>query len=276
MNNEGKYCCYLVFTDLDGTLLDHKTYSFELAIPALNALKEKNIPLLFCTSKTRAEIEKVRIQLQNHHPFIAENGGAIFVPKKYFPYKFQYTKEYSYYFIIELGTPYSQLREAFNQISGHFPGKLKGFGDMTIREVAQLCDFSLEQAELARQREYDEPFILEDAALEDKIQTEARCFSLQISRGGRFHHLTGSNDKGKAVLMLRDIYKKKGEKLQTIAVGDSLNDLPMLEVVDYPVLVQKPDRSYDPSIKLDNLIFAPGIGPAGWSEAILKLLANTV
>lgn len=78
----------LVFTDLDGTLLDHHTYSFEPALPALNALKEKNIPLIICTSKTRAEIEKWRLELRTDHPFISENGGAIFIPKGYFSHKF--------------------------------------------------------------------------------------------------------------------------------------------------------------------------------------------
>ena len=85
-NNSHKDYRLLVFTDLDGTLLDHESYSFEPALPALAVLKEKNIPLVLCTSKTRAEIELFRIQLKNIHPFISENGGAIFVPKgNYFP-----------------------------------------------------------------------------------------------------------------------------------------------------------------------------------------------
>jgi mannosyl-3-phosphoglycerate phosphatase len=271
-----KDCPLLVFTDLDGTLLDHKDYSFEMALPALNTLKEKNIPLIFCTSKTRAEIEEVKLRLDNTHPFIPENGGTIFIPKDYFSQKFNSTREDSDYFIIELGTPYTELREAFSHLSTRLPGKLKGFGDMENEEVAHLCDFSLGQAVLAKQREYDEPFMLEDEASEAEIQEIAGRLNLQITKGGRFYHLTGQNDKGKAVLILKDIYKDahggKSESLKTIALGDSLNDKSMLEVVDYPVLVQKPDGNYDPSVKLDNLILASGIGPSGWSDSLLKLL----
>ncbi|MEE8044743.1 MAG: HAD-IIB family hydrolase, partial [Thermodesulfobacteriota bacterium] len=69
---------YIVFTDLDGTLLDHRNYSFLQAIPALDLLKEKNIPLIICTSKTKSEIEHYRTTLQNNFPFISENGGAIY------------------------------------------------------------------------------------------------------------------------------------------------------------------------------------------------------
>jgi len=262
----------LFFTDLDGTLLDHETYSFESALPAINVLNERNIPLIVCTGKTRAEIEKVRKELHNTHPFISENGGAIYIPKGYFSHPFHSTKEDSQYLIIELGTSYAKLREFLNQIRTQFPGKIKGFGDLTPQEVADLCGFSLQQANLAKKREHDEPFILEDESALNKIQEFARRSDLNITRGGRFYHLTGDNDKGEAVLLLLDIYKKGSKHLKTVALGDSLNDLPMLEVADYPILVQKPDGSYDSSVILNSLILASGRGPSGWCNAVFKLL----
>lgn len=262
----------IFFTDLDGTLLEHENYSFEPALTALKILKEKNIPLIICTSKTRAEIEKIRSSLQNADPFISENGGAIFIPKGYFSHKFPFNREESNYFIIELGTSYYKLREVFNQMRALLPDKLNGFGDLSTKEVADLCGFSLEEANLAKKREYDEPFILEDKTTEERAKKIARRSNLHITRGGRFFHLIWGNDKGKAVLKLKDIYKEKMKHIKTIALGDSLNDLPMLKAVDYPILIQKPDRSYDPSVKLDNLILASGIGPSGWCDAVLKIL----
>ena len=269
-----KDCALLVFTDLDGSLLDHDTYSFTSALPAITLLKEKNIPLIFCTSKTRAEIEELKLQLDNIHPFIPENGGALFIPKGYFSHRFHFTRENSQYFIVELCTPYPKIREVLNQMRTLFPGKLRGFGDLTTKEVANLCGFSLSHATLAKRREYDEPFIVEDESLEDALKTIASRSHLRIYRGGRFYHLIGNSDKGKAVLLLRDLYREKAAKLKMVALGDSLNDLPMLKVVDYPILVQKPDGSYDPSIKLDNLILAPGSGSSGWCEALLTLLRD--
>ena len=262
----------LVFTDLDGTLLDHDSYSFEPALPALSELKEKCIPLIICSSKTRAEIEIIRQRLHNGHPFVSENGGAIFIPKGYFSHTFRYTREDSDYRIIEYGTSYSKIREVLKKMEGHSSGKIRGFGDFPIEEVAVLCDFSLDQARLAKMREYDEPFILKNIDALDKIQQIAENANLRVTRGGRFYHLLGENDKGKAVLRLRDIYEKKFKRIKTIALGNSQNDLKMLEVVDYPVLVQKPNGNYDPSVKCDNLILAPGIGPIGWNAAVLELL----
>jgi mannosyl-3-phosphoglycerate phosphatase len=262
----------LVFTDLDGTLLDHHTYSFEPALPALNSLKEKNIPLIICTSKTRAEIEKWRLELHNDHPFISENGGAIFIPKGYFSHKFCFEREKNIYLVIELGTPYAQLREILNRIRNSLRLELKGFGDLSPEEVARLCGLSPEEARLAKKREYDEPFLLDEESAIKKIQKMASLSNLQVTRGGRFFHLMGENNKGEALRLLTDIYREKAEHIETIALGDSLNDLSMLRAADHPVLVQKPDGSYDPEVNLPNLNLAPGIGPTGWRKAVLQLL----
>jgi len=262
----------LIFTDLDGTLLDHHTYSFEPALPALKALKEKNIPLIICTSKTRAEIEKWRLELDNDHPFISENGGAIFIPKGYFSHKFCFERENDNYLVIELGTPYSQLREILNRIRNSLRLELKGFGDLSFEEVARLCGFSPEEARLAKKREYDEPFLPDEENVIQKIREMASLSNLQVTRGGRFFHLMGENDKGEALRLLAEIYKEKTEHIETIALGDSLNDLPMLRAANHPILVQKPDGSYDPEVKIPNLHLAPGIGPAGWNTSVLELL----
>ena len=262
----------LIFTDLDGTLLDHHTYSFEPALPAIKVLKEKNIPLIICTSKTRAEIEKWRLELDNDHPFISENGGAVFIPKGYFSHKFCFEREKDNYLVIELGTPYSQLREILDRIRHALQLEIKGFGDLSFEEVGRLCGFSPEEARLAKKREYDEPFLLDEESAIQKVREMAGLSNLQITRGGRFFHLTGENDKGEALRLLAEIYREKTERVETIALGDSLNDMAMLRAADHPVLVQKPDRNYDPEVKVPSLRFAPGIGPSGWREAVLELL----
>ena len=48
---------YLVFTDLDGTLLDHRIYSFEDALPALDFCRKTHVPVILISSKTRAEMD---------------------------------------------------------------------------------------------------------------------------------------------------------------------------------------------------------------------------
>ncbi len=252
----------LFFTDLDGTLLDHDTYSFQEAEEVLAALRKKNIPLIICTSKTRAEIEFYRAVLKNDHPFVSENGGAIFIPKDYFDFDFGFSKEMSDYYVIELGTSYKKLRQALEEIRKQGVG-LQGFGDMTAEEVAQETGLSLKQAELAKKREYDEAFRLIRGERQSLISLiEAK--SLNYTKGGRYYHIMGDSDKGKSVRVLNGLYKKKFGDIVTIGIGDSENDFSMLDEVDRPYLVMKKNDSY----ASDKYKKAGGVGPKGWALVI--------
>jgi mannosyl-3-phosphoglycerate phosphatase len=265
----------VVFSDLDATLLDHRTYSFEPARPALRLLQEKKIPLILCSSKTRAEIEPIRSALANTDPFISENGGAVFIPEGYFATGLPPARRKSGYHVLEFGTPYGRLREVISELQGRLPGQIRGFGDLAAGEVAELTGLSESEAALAKDREYDEPFLLSEPASLGTINEVVQAAGLKMTQGGRFFHLIGDNDKGKAVRLLRTIYEKaEGRSLKTIGLGDSPNDLPLLENVDFPVLVQKPGGCYDPSIRLSRLIRAPGKGPEGWGAAVLDLLGR--
>ncbi len=268
----------IIFTDLDGTLLDHETYSFSAAMPALEILNEKGIPLVLCSSKTRAEIEYWRDKLENRHPFISENGGGIFIPLSYFAVDnisaaLPKSKIVGEYHVLVLGTTYQVLREALEnlRVSGF---DIKGFGDMSIPEVAEITGLSRKEAELAKRREFDEPFVLQG----EKVNLNALLASVR-GKGlrwaqGRLHHLMGDHNKGGGVDALKLLYQRKYETIITIAVGDSPADLPMLERVDYPILVRNYRGEHDPTVAVPNLIRADGVGPEGWNRAMLQLIGK--
>lgn len=265
----------VIFSDLDGTLLDHSTYSFQDASEALKLIKSKYTPLVLCTSKARGEIQHYRSLLDNKYPFISENGGAIFIPIGYFSKDFKYDREIDGYKVIELGTQSQILANTLKSIVNETGTEIKGFSEMTPKEIAELTGLEEDLAKLAAERDYSEPFIIKDenkntATIEEKINLKG----YRYTRGGRFHHILGGNDKGKAVEILTNIYKSELGDIKTVGIGDSLNDLPMLEVVDIPILVKKQNGEYDPEIRLSDLHYADGIGPAGWNSSILKLFMN--
>jgi len=267
----------IIFTDLDGTLLDFSTYSFKEALPALHMITEKNIPLIICSSKTRAEIEYYRKKLENTHPFVSENGGGIFIPLDYFRPALAYLgfsiEKTRYYLLIRLGADYNDLRKTIKELQseGH---AIKGFGDMTVEEVTDVTGLTVDEAEMAKQRNFDEPFIFDGN--ETEIQ---RLFDAIKEKGfnhtqGRFFHILGNSDKGKAVSILIELYRKQFGPITTIAIGDNPNDTPMLKLVDYPIIVQKPDGTYDHRIDIPNLVKAGDFGPRGWNKAVLTLLSQ--
>lgn len=264
----------VIFTDLDGCLLDRETYSFDPAQPALHLIRERKIPLIFVSSKTRAEIEGYRKKLKNTHPFVSENGGAVFIPRTTFSFTFSHGRELEGYFVLELGTFYPQILRALEFIKKESGVRIRAFHELSIKELASLSGLTREEAALAKKREYDEPFVIEGGAEEIKtIQKKIKERGLHYVWGGRFHHILGKNDKGKAVKMLKGFYVKEFEKILTVGIGDSLNDLPMLNAVDHPILL-KGKEEFSPGIlsQIGNLTVAAGTGPQAWNEAILRIL----
>lgn len=265
----------LIFTDLDGTLLDYSNYSFEKALPALELVRQHAIPLILCSSKTRTEIEYYREKLANSHPFVSENGGGIFIPRKYFNFPLPAAaypiEEDAHYDVIRLGSRYSDLRGALKELKQE-GFEITGFGDMTAKELADVANMNIDEAQMAKERDFDEPFIFKGSSLE--LHRLLRSIKQKgfTSTQGRFFHILGSSNKGIAVSILTDLYKMKYGKIKTIALGDSPNDIPMLERVDKPVLVQKPDGMYDPTTDIPNLMKADGIGPEGWNRAVIGYL----
>ncbi len=265
---------YVIFTDLDATLLDEDSYSFKDAENAIKALKHLNIPVILCSSKTKAEMEVYRKKMGlESFPFISENGAAVFIPKssRLKIKRDSILKESADYFVYELGIPRKKILDILNELSKRF--KFKGFNDMSTKEISEITGLSLEEASLAQQRDYSEPILFLDS--ERKLEEFSKLLKekgLNIKLGGRFYNISGNNNKGKAVNILKELYKSSypEKDLIFIALGDSPNDLEMLENVDKPVVIKRKDGSH--RIKIEGAYYTNFIGPKGWQEAILTLI----
>ena len=189
---------------------------------------------------------------------------------------------------------YLKIREKIKKVQKKLKCNIMGFGDLGPKEVAKITGLKLSLAELAKQREYNETFMIESKDQEKKIIRELKKEGLQVQFGGRFYSASSlRRDKGKAVKILSSLFKKKNDKplttfqknrlgkrftqkvmrgkIKTIGLGDSQNDLSLLKKVDLPILVQKPPGIWDPNIKgVSGLIKIKKIGPQGWVEAIKK------
>lgn len=262
----------LVFSDLDGCLLDERTYRWDAARPALEALGSGGVPLLLCSSKTRAEMEALACGLGLAWPFIVENGGALVIPngRAAGTLSAAVTREPR---VVVLGTPASLLTKAMKEIGAETGARLRAFGDLPASEIEELTGLSGPWIERARRREFDAPFLVEPNAL-DAVARAAKARGLRVTRGGRFFHLTGPTDKGRAVLELLRLYPANGSARVTVALGDSPNDLTMLEAVDRPIVVPRSGGECDESLalRLAGAERAPAPGPPGWNDAVLAVL----
>ena len=255
----------IVVSDLDGTLLDHDTYSFSAAAEALAKLEEYGVPLVLSSSKTAAEMLSIRASLDNHQPFIVENGAGIYVPVK--GVREHFTK-------IRFGMNRADVLNVVHELRKDKGYKFTGFADMTVEELMECTGLDFEQASRAMQRDYTEPVLWRDS---DERFAEFKAslghFHISTVKGGRFIHLGSETDKGAALNWLKQhLAQEQGtEEPAVIALGDSENDKTMLEAADYAVLV-KGSRNEMPRINHPNLITTEETGPAGWNLAILSLL----
>jgi mannosyl-3-phosphoglycerate phosphatase len=268
----------LIFTDLDGTLLDHVSYKWEKAKPALDLCKEMGIPVIMVSSKTRAELEILAQDIGLPYPFISENGGGIFFPKgrqgKVPPGTILAKK----YWKLSIGTHYEQLVKNLREIRDELGWPIRGFSDMSLGEISGLTGLDPGGARLASLREYDEPFIIQHRKDPDieKIRFAARKRGLRITKGGRFYHLHGRNDKGEAVRILIAWYRETFDGAFTIALGDSQNDFSMLKQADQPVLILSQQRFAGIEKEIPGLMISQGPGPEAWNSVIMDILNKKI
>jgi len=261
---------------LDGTLLDHHSYSWDGASPALKELKRRQIPLIFCTSKTRSEVKALRRQIGNTHPFVVENGGALVIPAGYFPAVAPPAHRAKTYTLM-LGRPYDELVRELRAIARQTGVEVRGFHQMTAEDVARSTGLTEREARMAQRRETGEPFVFHSAspAKIRRFQQVARERGYSVLKGGRFWHFSGDHDKAVALSALIGFYRLAWKvPIRTIALGDSDNDLLMLQLVDQPILMPRPDGSFAKEVvaQVPDVWRAKAPGSTGWNLALLRAL----
>ena len=268
----------ILFTDLDGTLLDHLSYEWKDAKPALSLCARLHVPVVLVSSKTRAEMDVIRGELGLSSPFISENGGGIFFPAEpgyKFPSGTIFAKDIWKW---SVGVSYDFLVGALKEIREELGWNIRGFSEMSPEEISRLTGLAPGAALLSSKREYDEPFTVTghgEADIDD-LYKAAKSRGLNITSGGRFFHLQGNVDKGDAVKKIISWYQGYHGKIVSIALGDSPNDFSMLKRVDYPVLVRSPRDFSGIEKTIPGLRVTREMGPKGWNTAVLDILRNSV
>jgi mannosyl-3-phosphoglycerate phosphatase len=260
----------IIFSDLDGTLLDHDDYRWQAAGPALARLKAANIPLVLNSSKTMPEIRALREELGNTDPFIVENGAAVVIP----PHALGNTEEE----VVNFGATRDRVLEVLGA-QRKKGARFKGFADMSADELAAATGLDPAAAGRAKERLGTEPLIWQGSGQElAEFEAALSAEDLRLVAGGRFLHAMGIFDKADGARFLLNKYKEHyreqygDEPVLAIALGDSPNDQQMLESADIPVVIRgvKSDEVILPSAKHAMRSLKPG--PEGWNECVLNLL----
>jgi mannosyl-3-phosphoglycerate phosphatase len=270
----------LVFTDLDGTLLNHDDYGYDAALPMLKWLRDHQVPVIAVTSKTRLEVEELLCALSLQEPFVVENGSGIFIPLADPRFDWAIAAQISEqvyqqdqrYIRLCLGCTYTQARQGLRRLSEHLEMPLQGFGDWSLAEVSDRTGLSPSNAQKAQTREFSEPFVnpgIDPTYLEQAVAK----LGFHVLVGDRFCHLLGAGaGKGRAVQLLCQCYAAKHPQtpLITVGLGNSPNDLTLLEVVDIPIIIPGSQGPH-PDLVDRGWQVAPAAGAKGWALAMAQV-----
>lgn len=266
---------WLIFTDLDGSLLDHDTYSYKEAEKALTKLEADNIPIIFTTSKTRAEVISLRKDMKNQHPFIVENGAAVFIPTDYFPAKPNDCREHDGYWVYEFSDSREHWLKLLDNLHDNYAKQFNHFSAMSSQEIADITGLPENDAKQANEREYSEPIQwLGSKECKKGFIEELEKQGGTILQGGRFLNLSGEHSKASALTWLVDQYRKYSNAcdLHTLALGDSQNDVSMLEAADQACVIRSPVHSPPTLERNSNYLISEHFGPKGWAQGVEKII----
>ena len=264
----------LVVTDLDGSLLDDE-YSWDAALPALERLRALKVPLVLNSSKTLSEMRELANSLRTMAPLVAENGGLIVVHEDAGLLRKDEALVRSGRYLIEVnGLSRDEILSQAHALREKFDYKFSGFADWSAEQVCEHTGLSNMMAERALERHATEPILWDDTPKRLESFTKAlSAEKIRILRGGRFLHLMGMADKADGMRAALELYKKKQPDSEwvVVAVGDSANDLAMLEAADIAVVIPHADGPHiEP--KAPRVIHASTPSTKGWNEALLTII----
>ncbi|HUJ41775.1 MAG TPA: hypothetical protein VLW54_14630 [Candidatus Acidoferrales bacterium] len=271
----------VVLTEPLDFFLPHGQLAERGAQPALAELERRHVPLVFVSRGTRTQVDFLRRKIGNRHPFITENGGGLFIPEGYFRQRVSGAVMVRHYHSIAFARPYDEACAALEETAAHAGVEVAGFHQMSAREVAENAGLPQRMAEMARLREYDEPFFFagEEAAASRRLEEAARLRGWRVTRGLRFWHFSAGADVSAAVRRLMELYRgdRARGRVKSVAIGSTRGDLPMLAAAGRAIVLPTSGGTFDPELeeKLPGARRAQTGGISGWNDAVMELVRGS-
>jgi predicted mannosyl-3-phosphoglycerate phosphatase (HAD superfamily) len=159
------------------------------------ALDHQGIPAVWLTSRSRLQFDEPRRKLGHTHPFIAEDGCAVYLPEDYFHLRpdsvaskqeKQSTVRLGRFTCLPIAEALPAAAEALEKLSEDTGVPVVTLGSLSPRELAQNTNLPHHDAELSRQRDFDELFFFAGVSDKDveRCVAEGRRRKLQLRQHG--------------------------------------------------------------------------------------------
>ena len=263
----------IIFTDLDGTLLNHRDYNTDAVDTLLQELQYSGVPVVFNTSKTFSEVVALQQALNITQPFIVENGSAVYIPKNYFNLRPIGCSEYQGYWCYSFAAPISNLWTDLKRLKKDYGDQYSLFSELTSEQVMKMTGLNQLQATQAQTRQYSDPLYWHgDEQQLNEFINAISVYGYEVKVGGRFVHIGKNTDKSMAQQWLVQQFNTQFTKaLSIIALGDSENDKQMLEEADIAIIITNPESKKPVKLTYNKARYSQLPAPLGWVEEITAL-----
>jgi mannosyl-3-phosphoglycerate phosphatase len=247
----------------------------------LEGLEEANLPCVWISSRNRHELDSAIRKLGHAAPFVAEGGSGVYLPEDYFHLKPARTIRFARFTVIPVATPQPAAAEALDQLAEDTGIETVALRTLSPRELSQNVGLPQREAELLRQRDFDELFFFagaSDAEIQ-KFQTEAASRNLQLRPRGNLWSLAAGANLATCIRQLTALYERAIRAHPfTIALATSEDASELFPCCNRAILLAA--RSSDSSDAVSSArtpqLSLPLFAPDTWEAALESILTKRV
>ena len=258
----------IIFTDLDGTLLNEESFSFKQIITFIkNLLKLDNLFIFFISSKTKEEMINLRKKMNINVPLIYENGAGIYDLKFCNLIKEPLKKN-----IVLAKQKIKEIKKKTNLFRG-LKSSVRFLDSMDIKEIKTILGLPSDEIQFAIDRKFSRLFLFNgDDSFLKNLKIQASENSLSINKGGRVYSISDNFTKADAFKFVKNKIKKNYPHSSFIGLGDSENDKKLLEAVDFACIIKNKNKKLNLNKKTNFIFRSKYEAPFGWREIIKKVM----
>jgi mannosyl-3-phosphoglycerate phosphatase len=176
----------------------------------LESLTEAGVPCIWATSRTRIQLDVSIRKFGYGHPFVAEGGCGAYIPEDYFHLKPTRTMRFGRFTCIPVAAPLPVASEALQEIAEETGISVVALSALSPIELSQNVGLPQKEAELLRQRDFDELFFFAGASDAD-VQIFAETVGKHkaaLRPGETFWSLSIGADMRKCIRELSNLFER--------------------------------------------------------------------
>jgi predicted mannosyl-3-phosphoglycerate phosphatase (HAD superfamily) len=238
----------------------------------LETLGEHNIPVVLMTARCRLQMDEPIRRLHHAHPFIAESGSGVYLPEDYFHLRVEGMVRFGRFVCLPIAQPQPAAQEALEALSEATGVPVVTLRSLSPRELTQNTGLPPRDAEMVRQRDFEEMFFLAGADEEaiHRFRAEAQQRNLVLHEVPPLWSLSVGADPRPAIKKLSALYDRALHgHAATVGVGASAALEDCLQGCDRVLLLTRRSIAAQSSATTSGRVRSIPL-PAGgdWSEIV--------